>query len=260
MIKKNRKRILVVGNWKMHPLTSKEALAHISKISMFARATSGVESVICVPDIYIPLLKRQSGSLRIGAQDASFEKEGAYTGEVSPWMLKSLGVFYVIIGHSERRALGETNELISRKIAAALKAGLTPILCVGEHERDRSDEYLRIVRDQLHECLAKIPKSSIGNIVIAYEPIWALSSTADRRDATPEDSHEMAIYIRRVVADMFKHVATVKDLRIIYGGSVNVKNIESFLRAGGIDGVLPGRESLSPERFGKMLHLTSALQ
>ena len=178
-------------------------------------------------------------------------------------MLYNSGVRYVILGHSERRSPpaggGEDNNIINKKVKAALLGGLVPILCVGESERDKDHAYFNIVKKQVEECLRGVSKNSISKVIIAYEPVWAISSTPDRRDATPEDSKEMAIFIRKVLSG-FSTPEIAKATRIIYGGSVSEKDAREFLENGGVDGALPGRASLDPNKFSEIIKICEALK
>ena len=252
---------IIIGNWKMNPVSLKDAeklfgdvAKSISGIKKTARKT---EVVICPPFIYLERLKKMSKTIALGAQDAFWEDVGAYTGEMSPFMLYNLGVKYVILGHSERRALGENNSDVNKKIKAALSAGLRPILCVGESVRDENHSYFNLVKTQLGECLNGISKNLISKIIIAYEPIWAISSTANRKDATSVDSREMAIFIRKILSDKFGMEA--KKVRVIYGGSANEKDAEDFLKNGGVDGLLPGRASLDAKKFTEVIKIAENL-
>lgn len=249
---------LIVGNWKMNPRTRAVASANFLAVKKGVTAYKNVTVAIAAPFVYLPeLAKLSSAGLSLAAQNLSAEKEGAFTGEVSGGMLAPLKVKYVIIGHSERRALGETNELINKKIKVALAAKITPILCVGERERDHDMWYLSVVKTQLEECLAGLPKNAVSKIVIAYEPVWALSSTENRRDATPEDCMEMRIYIKKVLSDMFGSAASVP---VLYGGSVDEKNTGEFLGAGGADGLLVGKTSLTPKSFINSIKIANAIR
>ncbi len=244
---------LVVGNWKMNPGSLKEARSNFLAIKKEAGKWKNVETAIAAPFVYLPELgKAASASLGMAAQNVSSEKEGAFTGEVSAGMLKALKTKFVIVGHSERRALGETNALISRKLRAVLAAKMTPILCVGETERDHDMWYLGTIKTQVEECFAGVAKAAAPNIVIAYEPVWALSTTANRRDATPEDYLEMRIYIKKILSDLYGS-AVAEKVRILYGGSVDEKNAGAFIALGHADGLLPGRASLAPKKFAKIL-------
>ena len=164
---------------------------------------------------------------------------------------------YVILGHSERRELGENNILINKKIKGALAVGLVPVLCVGDKERDESPEYFNFVKVQVEECLNGIQKNLLGKVIIAYEPIWALSTTLNRKDATPDDSREMNVFIRKILTDKFGIKTEMP--KIIYGGSVNEKNILEFMKSGGIDGVLVGGASLDPKKFLEIINITEKI-
>ncbi|MFA6177810.1 MAG: triose-phosphate isomerase [Candidatus Paceibacterota bacterium] len=257
---------IIIGNWKMNPLTSKEAeklfFDVVKGISEIKKTVKKTEVVICPPSIYLEKLKKiRTSKILLGAQNAFSGDVGAFTGEVSGEMLYEIGVRYVILGHSERRnpsAIGgETNEMINKKIKSSLVAGLYPILCVGENTRDLSHGYFNLVKTQIEECLAGISKNSISKIIIAYEPVWALSSTIDRKDATALDSREMAIFIRKILSDKFGREAG--STRIIYGGSANEKDAEDFLKNGGVDGLLAGRASLNAKKFVEIVKICEAL-
>ncbi len=251
---KNGNRKIIIGNWKMNPLSFKEAEMLFSNVAKAVSFVKKTEIVICPPFLYLPSFASAlagKGKLKkkisLGAQNAFWMNAGAFTGEVSPNMLYELGVRYVILGHSERRALGETNALVNKKVKASLNASLIPILCVGEGARDESHSYFNLVKVQLGECLNGISKNLISKIIIAYEPIWAISSTVNRHDATSIDSREMAIFIRKILSDKFGPDAG--RMRIIYGGSVNEKDAPEFLKNGGVDGLLAGRASLDAKKF-----------
>ncbi len=270
-----RKATIIIGNWKMNPISLKEAERLFKSILLATHYKLHTEVVICPPFLYLERLKkllprrsRATGSKKISlcAQDAFWQDVGAYTGEVSPDMLYNAGVKYVILGHSERRSPpsalsggggGETNEIVNKKIKAALKAGLRPVLCVGESARDESHSYFNLVKAQLGECLAGVSKNSVAKIAVAYEPIWAISSTTNRKDATSADSREMAIFIRKILTDKFGSEAA--KVRIIYGGSANEKNAEDFLKNGGVDGLLPGRASLDAKKFSQIISIAESI-
>lgn len=250
---------LIIGNWKMNPQSKKEAEVLFKGIDKAIKNIKNTDVVICPPFPFLSTLKQvKSKKIALGAQNTFYELQGAYTGEISAPMLRDAGVKYVIVGHSERRSLGETNEIINKKILAVLKAKLIPVLCIGEDIRGNDASYLRVVKDQLTACLAGIPKNQIKNIVIAYEPVWALSSTENRHDAEPHDFEEMKIYIRKLLSDMFSQgIAT--SVRILYGGSANKDNAELFLRAGA-DGLLPGKASLDPKNFSSIIQIASLVK
>ena len=242
----------------MNPRTLREAEALFRKVARKLPQLKKTEVVICPPFLYLDQLKGRSRKVSLGAQDAFWEDVGAFTGEVSGEMLYNLGVRYVILGHSERRELGETDSLVNKKIKSALKAGLVPILCVGEKERDANHEYFSVIKSQVERCLKGVSKNLISKIVIAYEPVWAISSTANRHDATSVDSREMAIFIRKTLSDA-SSPEIAAETRIIYGGSVNMKSAKDFLENGGVDGLLPGKASLDAEEFTEIVKICEAL-
>jgi len=249
---------IIVGNWKMNPLTLKEAEKLFSGVAKGISSVKKTEVIICPPFLYLERLKKiRTSKIKLGAQDVFPGETGAYTGEVSGEMLYDIGVRYVILGHSERRAFGENNQDINKKIKGALASSLVPILCVGESVRDEDHSYFNLVKTQLEECLTGISKSSISKVIIAYEPVWALSSTLNRKDATPADSREMVIFIRKILSDKFG--TETGTVRIIYGGSANEKHAEDFLKNGGVDGLLPGRASLDAKKFTEIIKICEAL-
>ncbi len=241
---------LVIFNLKMNPSSLREARKLADFTQNYAEKFGGkAEIVIAPPFVYIPALKIINRKLKIGAQNAFWANEGAYTGEISPEMLKGLGVEYVIIGHSERRKyLCETDEMINEKVSTALKAGLKVILCVGEQKRElRSKNYeLRkaqnYVRDQLQKDLKGVLnlKSYFLNLIIAYEPVWAIGTG---KACKPEDALEMARFIKKILDSRF----SILDSRVLYGGSVNGNNVVDFIKYKDIDGVLVGGASLKPK-------------
>lgn len=248
---------IIIGNWKMNPLTGKEAEKLFLGVAKEISNIKKTEIIICPPFLYLEKLQKISKKVFLGAQDSFPGDTGAFTGEISAEMLYAVGVRYVILGHSERRALGENNNDINKKIKGALAADLRPMLCVGENDRDQNHGYFNLVRMQLEECLTGIPKNLISKIIIAYEPVWAISSTPNRKDATTDDSREMSIFIRKVLSDKFgKDVSRTK---ILYGGSVSEKDAGDFLENGGIDGLLVGRASLNAKKFSEIVKICEAL-
>lgn len=249
-----KKEILVVANWKMNPTAIGDAKRLFLEVKKAARHTK-VPAVIAAPFPYIAELRKLTHNTHVslGAQDAHFERSGTYTGEVSPLMLKSLGVSHVIVGHSERRAGGETDETISKKVTATLKAGMTPILCIGETKRDSAGQYLGVVEKQLRAALKPIAKTQIKNVVLAYEPVWAISKGDGKgKTATPADAYEMKLFIQKLLTDRYDR-KTAESTHIIYGGSVNPKNAEELLEEGMVDGFLVGGASLKPKEFTAVL-------
>ncbi|SRR5258708_5571520 len=255
-MKKTAKKI-VIGNWKMNPSSPKEAeklfLAIVKSISNLRKT----EVAVCVPFVYIEKLKKLSKKISIGGQNVFYEESGAYTGEISAEMIANIGAKYVIIGHSERRAMGEKNSDINKKLKSALSAEIIPVLCVGEIERDENHGYFNLVKTQVEECLDGISKNLLPKIIIAYEPVWSISTTPGRRDAEAHDSKEMSIFIRKIIFDKF--AGKIDMPRVIYGGSVNERDSEDFITNGGVDGLLPGKASLDPKKFAEIVRIVENL-
>jgi triosephosphate isomerase len=253
---------LIVGNWKMYPKTFAEAKGIFAALKAGAKKVKHVKTVICPPNLFVyPLitaLGKSSLSISVGAQNSFWEDEGARTGETSPKTLSSLGATHVILGHSERRLLGETDAVVAQKSIQVVRNKLTAIVCVGEHTRDDAGAYFTEVREQLRRSLLNFPKTESKRLVIAYEPIWAIGVKAVR-PATPPDFHEMSILIRRHLVEQFGKAAGFK-VPILYGGSVDERNALGFLRDAGADGLLVGRVSLDAEKFGTIIQLADSIK
>ncbi|HNZ50172.1 MAG TPA: triose-phosphate isomerase [Bacilli bacterium] len=238
---------IIAGNWKMFKVRD-EALQFIYSVSDQAPSQELVDSVICAQFTVLRCLaKRQGENIRIGAQNMHYLDEGAYTGEVSASMLKAIGVSYVIIGHSERRAMfNETDKTVNLKLHKAFQQELTPILCIGESLEQREKNLTnRVLNRQLKADLAGLTGEQVANLVIAYEPIWAIGTG---KTATSEVANEACKHIRKQVAKMYSPDVANK-LRIQYGGSVKVNNIEELMSMPHIDGALIGGASLKAEDF-----------
>lgn len=245
---------IIVANWKMNPLTEKEAEILFSKISSGIKVSKSKIVVICPPYPFLFISKKlKNKKLILGAQDVSKFSAGSHTGDVSPKMLKDLGVKFVIVGHSERRSLGEADKFINEKINNLLKQKLSVILCVGEKDRDHEGKYLSYVGKQIQNCLLGITKSQLKNIIIAYEPVWAIGKEAVR-EATKEEFIEMKIFIKKVISDLYDS-KVVRTIPILYGGSVNKDNALDFLEGGEADGLLVGRDSLNSSKFIDIINL-----
>ena len=236
---------LIIANWKAYITDSKKAVDLAGAVSK-VKIKKGNEVVICPPFVYLPVLS----SVRLGAQDIFWEENGAYTGEITTAMLGKLGVKYAIVGHSERRnRLGETDEMINKKLKHVLASGLTAILCVGEREREDRKSVPAIVAEQARADLAGVPQQLIKKLVIAYEPIWAIGTgVAD----TPDDALSAALYIRKTVADIYG-AKIASSLRVLYGGSVNSQNAPSFINQDGLEGLLIGKASTDKKDFLEIL-------
>jgi len=247
-----RGRKLIIANWKMNPKTSSEALRVLKASKEALSLTKYVDVVVCAPSLFTGLITKgaKKKSLSFGLQNIHSETEGAFTGELSADMGKSLGVTFSIVGHSERRALGENNEFVAKKVAQLLKNGMTPILCVGENERDEHGHYLEVLKQELLGSLIGISKKAISKIVIAYEPIWAIGKTgSEAMDA--HGLHQTALFIRKVLIDNFGNDA--QEVRVLYGGSVAPENAGSLVKNGEVDGLLVGHQSLVAKNFKQIL-------
>jgi triosephosphate isomerase (TIM) len=234
---------LIAGNWKMHK-TAAEAEA-------FMRAVDGsrfreVELAVCVPYTALWVAHRCSRNVRVFAQNMHEDPNGAFTGEVSAPMLREIGVDGAVLGHSERRQhFGETDKALQRKVPAALEAGLTPILCVGESEEEReAGDTERKLRHQVQEALHEVADDRLADVVIAYEPIWAIGTG---KVATPEQAQEACAFVRALVGDRSAHAG--ERVRVLYGGSMKPDNAAELLALPDIDGGLIGGASLKVEDF-----------
>jgi triosephosphate isomerase (TIM) len=242
---------LIAGNWKMHK-TEREAEELIQALLPRVSSVDGVEVAICVPftDLRAMVDSARGSRVEVYAQNMHQETEGAYTGEISAPMLTELDVHGVILGHSERRTLfAETDRALALKVPAALAAGLVPILCVGETEEERDGEQTeRKLRHQINEDLAGVPPGRLTDVVIAYEPIWAIGTG---RVATPEQAQEAIAFIRALVAGRDPEAA--ESVRILYGGSVKPDNAAELLALPDVDGALVGGASLEAKPFAEIV-------
>ncbi len=242
-----KRKPVIAGNWKMHK-TKDEAVAFIYAVNQSLPDKEKVETVICAPAIFLrDLVKREGENLGIGAQNMHYLEKGAYTGEISAEMLKSYGVKYVVIGHSERRAYyNETDETVNLKLQKAVDTEITPIVCVGEsldiREAGTTDAY---VKAQVEGAYKNVSKEDALKTILAYEPIWAIGTG---KTATPEQANDTIKAIRGVLAGLYgKEVAD--QLRILYGGSVKPANVDELLATSDIDGALIGGASLEAQSF-----------
>jgi triosephosphate isomerase len=243
---------MIAGNWKMNTTVS-EAVKLVGEMRPLLDPIGNVEKVVCPPFVSLTSVKDilKGSSVKLGAQNMHFEEKGAYTGEVSPLMLAGL-CEYVILGHSERRQyFGETNEIINKKVRAALKAGLKPILCVGESlAQFEAGKTEVVVTDHVTGSLKDIPAS--GALVIAYEPVWAIGTG---KAATSEQANKIIGIVRKIVAKLYGD-AFARNLRILYGGSVTADNIAELMRQPEIDGGLVGGASLKVDAFTSIIKQT----
>lgn len=223
---------LIIANWKCNPKTTKIAEGLFNKVKIGIKTIKKAEVVIAPPFVWLPNLK----GMILAGQDCVWEEYGPYTGEISPQMLKSFGVRYIIVGHSERRIhFKETDEMINRKLKAVLKAGLRPVLCIGEK---KGEDAYKVIDNQLKKDLKGISGKDSKKIIIAYEPIWAIG-TGDF--CKPEKAEKALAFMRKKI-----------NTRILYGGSVNSKIAKSYIKVG-FDGLLVGGASLNGEEFIKIV-------
>ena len=252
-----KRRTVIAGNWKMN-FTPDEATAFINEIKPMVAGKDNCDIVFCAPYVTIDAaMKAAAGSnIKIGAENVHFAEKGAYTGEVSAKMLRAIGVEYVIIGHSERRQyFGETDATVNARTKAALAAGMKVILCLGEVLAERQSGITEeIVSMQTKLDLAGIPAEQMANVIIAYEPVWAIGTGLT---ATPEQAEEVCAIIRKVVAGLYG-TDVAEALTIQYGGSMNDGNAAELLSKVDVDGGLIGGASLVPEKFAKIVDAAQA--
>jgi triosephosphate isomerase len=250
-----RKKILA-ANWKMN-LTHVEAESYVEAFLHEVGEVNDVDIVIIPSFTSIPTLAQASGKapfIRLGAQNLHWERSGAFTGEISATMLRALFVKYVIIGHSERRTLfGETDEMVQKKVHTALEARLRPIMCVGESLPEReAGSVQKVLGRQVEEGLKDVSADHLSEIVLAYEPVWAIGTG---RTASPAQAEEVHAFLRSLLAELFDQAAADKT-RILYGGSVKPENTEDLMREPNIDGALIGGASLDPHSFARIIRAT----
>ena len=246
------RRKFIAGNWKMNK-TNKEAKELVEGLVKELAGIDSVDIVVCPPFTALSDVREiiNGTNIALGAQNMYFEEKGAFTGEISPVMLKNIGCEYVILGHSERRGIfGEKSDLIEKKVVSAFSHDLTPILCVGEtlEEREAGNTF-KVVEDELRNELKSLSKEQVKKIVIAYEPIWAIGTG---KSATSSDAREVIDFIRDILKDMFDEEVK-ESVRILYGGSVKPDNISSFMKEETIDGALVGGASLKVDSFSAIV-------
>jgi triosephosphate isomerase len=243
---------IIAGNWKMNKTVS-EAVELVRQLRTLLSGVKGVEVVVAPPftALYAVCKEAEGSSIRPAAQNLFWEEKGAFTGEVSPVMLKDLGCQYVIIGHSERRQFfGETDETVNKRMKAALNHGLNPIFCVGETLREREEnKTFLIIGSQLEGGLGGIAEKEMERVVVAYEPIWAIGTG---KTATPEQAEEVHLFIRQKLEKLSSREIS-GEIRIQYGGSVTPENVKGLMSQKNIDGALVGGASLKADIFSKIV-------
>jgi len=242
------RRKFIAGNWKMNT-TRAEGVALASAVAAKIGSSSAVDVAVCPPSLYLEAVGQaiKNSAVRLGAQNCYHESKGAFTGEISPQMLFDIGCAYVILGHSERRQIfKESSGDVNRKVLAALAVGLTPIVCVGETlDQRQSGQTAAVVREQMEGSLAGLTPDQSKNIVVAYEPVWAIGTG---QVATPQQAEEVHADLRRLLENRYNS-EVAGAVRIQYGGSVNAENAASLLGQPNIDGALVGGASLKADSF-----------
>ena len=243
---------IIAGNWKLHK-TPEESIRLVTELKRALSNVTGVDIVVCptaiaLTDVSDVILE---SNIVLGAQNLYWEDQGPFTGEISGSMIKSAGCSYVIIGHSERRQyFGETNETVNKKIRSALESGLIPIICVGESLEDReSEKTFDVIKDQVIGALSSYNAEEVKNMVIAYEPLWAIGTG---KTATPEQAQDVHKYIRDLLGDLYND-GTAHSVRLQYGGSVKPDNIKDLISKEDIDGALVGGASLKSDSFAHIV-------
>jgi len=255
MVYMKKVKKLVVGNWKMNPESMDDARSIVRDIKKSVLGVKKTNIVLCPPFTYLSLFSSTLKSpLFLGAQNTNHEDRGSFTGEVSPTQLYDVGVRFVIVGHSERRKIGEAEELINRKVRAVLGGGMTAIVCVGESARDLNGDYYDFIKQQILSALKDVSKKMLDKVVIAYEPIWAIGA---KEAMTPSDLHEISILIRKVLKDSFGLAGD--SVQILYGGSVDRTNADRLVKEGNVNGLLVGRESLKSKEFVEIIKLVDSI-
>ena len=246
------RKLYIVGNWKMNPDTLVEAKSVFSASERTAKKSRKVSVIVCPPAPFISTFAHGvKKKILLGAQDIHSAPDGAHTGGVSARQAKEAGATYVILGHSERRLEGDTDEIVASKVLTALDAGLKVILCVGEIARDDQGAFLSEVRSQIVAVFASLPKKYISDILVAYEPRWAIGKSYDSA-LSPQQIHEMSIFIKKVISESAAREEAMR-VPVLYGGSVDFDNARAILKDGEVSGLLIGRQSLDIENFSNII-------
>ena len=245
--------ITLIGNWKMAPEKQSQALSLAKASGAIAKLyKKDIAVVVCPPAAHLQAVaKCKIASLGIGGQSAAAHAGIAQTGLVSASMIKDAGAGYCLVGHSESRARGESNEAVAAIVGELLAKNIQPIVCIGEKERDDHGWYLSVIKEQVESVVSTVPKAAFKRIIFAYEPVWAIGAHA-LREATPEECREIIIYIRKIIADMLGNKLAA-NIPVLYGGSVNAQNAASFIDNGTANGLLVGRVSLDAKAFGALV-------
>jgi len=242
--------ILIIANWKMNPLSIADAKRLFVATKKASEKLKRIQIVIAPPSVFLrDLVKGYRGKkISFAVQNVHHERSGSFTGDISAPQAKDVGATYALVGHAERRALGEKNGEVAEKMRLVLSEGMIAILCVGERERDHAGEYLSFVNEQLNSGLEHVAKKYLKNIVIAYEPVWAIGSS---EAMSPRQMHEMSIFIRKFLHKKYGSVAM--SVPVLYGGSVDASNAAEMIVEGDVQGLLIGRSSATVQKFTDLL-------
>jgi triosephosphate isomerase len=242
---------LIVGNWKLNPVTQAEAVDLAAGVAKKVKKIENAHFAIAPSYPHLSQVEKKihASAVALAAQDVSLANIGAFTGEVSILQLKDLGVEFVILGHSERRAMGEKDQSICEKTALVLKHRLIPIVCIGEKKRDAKGDFLAYVEAQITSLSAGLTAAQIKKVILAYEPIWAIGTG---KTATVDDVKEMQIFIESILTKLYNR-KIAKSVRLLYGGSVKPHNAAELQSGGGMNGFLVGGASLKAEDFGQIV-------
>jgi len=241
----------IIANWKMNPETLEKAKALLGSVETGLGEPANTV-VICPPVVFLQGLRQVVNSCQLGAQNVHFEKQGAFTGEISADMLKDVGCQYVILGHSERRQyFGETDEAVNKKVLAVLNVGLRPVVCLGEQER-QAENLGEILKKQLTIILSGVAKQKLKEVILVYEPIWAISTTPNSQPCLPDDALVVFLFLHKTLIQIYGRGAADK-IPILYGGSVIPKNAADYIKISQFNGLLVGNASLKPEEFIKIV-------
>ena len=238
---------IVIANWKLNPQSQREVKDLFNALKEGLEGMKGVETVICPPFVYLAELQAINKGLLLGGQDCFWEEGGAFTGEISATQLRDLGCEYVIIGHSERRHyFGETGAVINKKIKAALRTGLKVIFCVGETQAEHDQgEVQKIVAQQLQQGLEGVAENQLKNILVAYEPVWAIGSG---NACSSQEAQEIGQFLKEIIQKLYS-----QEVAVLYGGSVTSENAKDYIAQGKINGLLVGGASLVADEFVKII-------
>jgi len=249
------RNFLIVGNWKMNPSTIAEAREIFDAVKKPAASLRRAKVVIAPPAIFLEDLAAKKSPIFFAAQDVSSEISGAHTGEISAKMAKSVGARFGIVGHSEKRAKGDSDEIVAEKFLRLTEVGIVPILCIGEKKRDASGDYFSEIEHSLSVVLKKFLKNHIPKFTVAYEPVWAVGG-AYNNALSREEMCSMAIFIKKTCSQYMSKEKAMR-LSVLYGGSVSADNAQDMLLNGGIDGLLVGRQSLDPKSFTEIIKIAN---